>query len=585
MAFDGITTYKVTEELQDKISGGKIDKIYQPEKDEIVLLIRRPGSALRLLLSAHMDSARIYLTQRRPETPLEPPMFCMLFRKHFSGGKITAVRQLGFDRIVQISAEVYNELGDLCHKKIILEIMGRHSNLILVDEKGRIIDSVHHVGQDMSHFRMVLPGLDYAPPSHNSRLNPLETDSLPAFDSAFSQCRAPLGKGMYQIFNGISPFAAAEICYRARVPEQALYRELNDSQKEALFTAFTALFEQMQRETAQPVIYMDGISMKEYAMIPAQMMAGVQERRFESPSELLDAYYVGQDAKNRLKQKAADLHKLVTTNLERARRKYALQQEQMEDTKDREIYQRKGDLITSNIYRVEKGDRLLIAEDFYQDPPCRVEIALKENLSPSQNAQRYYARYNKLKRTEEALNGQIIQTEEEIAYLESLLTSMDLADCEKDLEDIRQELYETGYIRRNRQKRKNLAASRPLQTKTSEGLTVMIGKNNIQNDQLTFRTAGPRDLWFHAKDIPGSHTVLFCEDKEAGRDYTEQSILEAAQLAAGHSKASLSGKVAVDYTERRYVKKPAGAKPGFVIYTHQKTLQASPQKLDSSGET
>lgn len=584
MAFDGITTYKVTQELQDIIAGGKIDKIYQPEKDETVLLIRRPGGAYRLLLSAHMDSARIYLTERRPETPLEPPMFCMLFRKHFGGGKILSISQIGFDRILEIAVEVYNEMGDLCHKKIVLEIMGRHSNLILVDEGGRIIDSVHHVGQDMSHYRMVLPGLAYEPPSHNQRLNPLDMDVLEKFDRAWQECSIPPLKGMYQIFNGISPFAASEICFRARLPERILYRDLEEEQKERLFQSFVSFFQQVREDKAQPVIYMDGGRMKEYSMIPSRIMEGAQVQKYETPSQLLDAYYVGQDAKNRLNQKAQDLHKLVQTNLDRARRKCALQYQQMEDTQGREGYQRMGDLITSNIYRVQKGDKKLVAEDFYQDPPCMTEIMLKENLTPAQNAQRYYARYNKLKRTEEALTEQISQTEQEIAYLESLLTAMDLADCEKDLEDIRQELYETGYIRRNRQKRKNLAASKPLQMQTSEGLTVMVGKNNIQNDQLTFRIAAPHDLWFHVKDIPGSHTILFCAEKEFGTDYTGQSILEAAQIAASHSKAAQSAKVPVDYTERRYVKKPAGAKPGFVIYTHQKTLQATPQSLDNNGQ-
>ena len=582
MAFDGITTYKVIEELRQKIEGGKIDKIYQPEKDEIVLTIRRPGQVYRLLLSAHMDSARFYLTENKPETPLEPPMFCMLFRKHFGGGKLMHLEQVGFDRILEMDVEVYNELGDLCRKKIILEIMGRHSNLILVDENGRIIDCAHHVGQDMSHFRMVLPGLPYEAPSHNQRANPLLMEDVDRFTAVWQNCHAPIGKGMYQVFNGISPFAAAEICFRAGVSEKASFEDLTQEERERLYQAFTQLFCEMREKAAHPEIFLDGDRMREYSMVESRLMAGVERKTFDTPSALLDVYYVRQDTKNRLRQKAQDLHKLVMTHLDRARRKYDLQQKQMQDTQGREKYQRMGDLITANIYRIQMGERSLIAEDFYQDPPVEVEIALKENLTPAQNAQKYYAKYNKLKRTEEALTEQLQQTEEEIQYLESLLTAMEMADCEKDLEDIRLELYETGYVRKNRQKRKNLAASKPLTMRTSEGLEVMVGKNNIQNDQLTFKMASPFDLWFHVKDIPGSHTVLFCSGKEYGKDYTEQSILEAAQIAAGHSRAAQSSRVPVDYAERRYVKKPSGSKPGFVIYTHQKTLFVEPQSSEST---
>ena len=577
MAFDGITTYKVVEELKQKIEGGKIDKIYQPEKDEVVLAVRRPGQVYRLLLSAHMDSARFYLTEHKPETPLEPPMFCMLFRKHFGGGKIVEINQVGFDRIIEIKVEVYDEMGDLCRKRIILEIMGRHSNLILTDESGRIIDSAHHVSQDMSHFRMVLPGLQYEAPSHNQRANPLEMTEYQVFAAVWEENNAPLKKGMYQVFDGISPFIASEICHRAGVEERASFKELTDVEKESLYYAFSGVFTQMQQEAACPTIFMDGDQMKEYSMIASRQMMGVEQKCFETPSQLLDVYYVRQDAKNRLRQKAQDLHKLVMNNLDRARRKCELQYKQLEDTQGREKYQRLGDLVTSNIYRIKLGDRKVEVEDFYEDPPQMVEIQLKTNLTPAQNAQKFYAKYNKLKRTEEALTEQITQTEEEIAYLESILDAMELADCEKDLEDIRLELYETGYIRKNRQKKKNLSASKPLEMQTSEGLKVLVGKNNIQNDQLTFKISSPFDLWFHVKDIPGSHTILFCADKEYGVDYTDKSILEAAHIAASHSKAAAGSNVPVDYAQRRYVKKPSGSKPGFVIYTHQKTIYVTPQ--------
>ncbi|MBQ7064509.1 MAG: NFACT family protein [Firmicutes bacterium] len=576
MAFDGITTYYVTEELRQMVLGGKIDKIYQTDTDEVVLQIRRPGNVYRLLLSAHGDSARFYLTEQKPETPLEPPMFCMLFRKHFGGGRVADIRQIGFDRILEIRAEVYNELGDPCVKQIILEVMGRHSNLILVDEKGTIIDCVHHVGQTMSHFRTVLPGLPYQAPSHNQRIDPPAVRDYDEFDRAWEGKHNAVGKSMYQVFNGISPFAASEICFRAGVSDRAAYEDLPEEQKNSLYAAFSDYFREMLTEPACPAIFLDGDQMKEYSMISSRMMAGVGSRTFQTPSELLDIYYVRQDNKNRLRQKSQDLHKLVSTNLDRVNRKETLQSRQLAETADRDRYQRAGDLILSNIYRLHAGDEKFEAEDFYEDPPVTREIELNPHLSPSQNAQKYYDKYNKLKRTEEAVTLQLEDTRREAAYLASILDALEMADCEKDLEDIRAELAQTGYLRRSKAKRRNLQASRPLEFTTSEGLMVLVGKNNVQNDQLTFKMATPFDYWFHVKDMPGSHVILFCGDRKLGQDYTEQSILEAAQIAAGHSSLAEDGKVSVDYTQRRYVKKPSGAKPGFVNYTHQKTLVVEP---------
>ena len=574
MAFDGTTTYKVTEELEERITGGKIDRIYQTEKDEVVLQIRRGRDVSRLLLSAHAESARFYLTEQKPETPLEPPMFCMLFRKHFNSGRILECRQIGFDRILEIAVQGYSDLGDPCEKRIILEIMGRHSNLILVDENGRIIDSVHHVGQSMSSFRTVLPGLAYETPSHNHRLDPRETAEQADFDAAWDGRTGAIRKSMFQIWNGISPFTTAEICFAAGIDGGKSYTDLTEAERESLFAGFYKYFHETLRLRPDPRIFAN----REYCMVESRMMADTEYQGFSSPSELLDAYYVREDNKNRLKQKAQDLRHLVISNLDRAERTEELQDRQMAETKEREPYRRAGDLILANIYRIKQGDTLLETEDFYQDPPVMTEIALDPNLTPSQNAQRNYKKYDKLKRTEEALTGQLKETREEVAYLRSILNAMELADCEKDIEDIRSELAQTGYLKHTagRNKKKNLQASHPLVFETSEKLRVLVGKNNMQNDLLTFKMASPYDIWLHVKNVPGSHTILFCGDRKLGLDYTEQSIIDAARIAAAHSSVSEDSRVAVDYTERRYVKKPSGSKPGFVIYTHQKTLVVEP---------
>ncbi len=579
MAFDGITTRKVVEELAGRIVGCRVDKIYQPESDAVVLALRKTGETCRLLMSAQADSARLYLTMEKPETPLEPPTFCMLFRKHFGAGKVVSVGQVGFDRIVDIAVETYNELGDLCVKHIILEMMGRHSNLMLVDENGRIIDCVHHVGQGMSHFRAVLPGLPYEHPSHNHRANPLETADLAAFAGAFAGAEAKtLERAFGQAFDGISPFAAREICFRAHLSERETFGRLGEGERDRLFGAFTGFFDEVKGGKTLPVIYLEGDRMVEYSMIRCRMMEGTDTLEFDTPSMLLDAFYVPQDGKNRLKQRSQDLHKLLRTHEERVQKKLALQEGQLKDAAGKEIYRHYGDLITAYIYLVKGGEEKLVCEDFYEDPPRPAEVPLDPHKTPSQNAQKYYNRYNKLKRTEEAVTVQIAETREEAAYLESMFRALEIADCEKDIENIRQELAANGYIRKSRGKKRNLRESRPLEYTTSEGLAVRVGKNNVQNDELTFRMATPFDLWLHVKDVPGSHVILFCGDRKKGENYTDKSIEEAAAIAAGHSSVSGDTKVTVDYTERRYVKKPAGSKPGYVHYTHQKSIVVEPRR-------
>ena len=575
MPFDGITTFAACQELSEALIGGRIDKIYQPEADEAVLNIRSHGKMVRLLLTANASHARLHLTQQKPETPLQPPMFCMLFRKHFTGGKIVQILQHHFDRIVEIRVEVLNELGDLCEKSIFMEIMGKHSNLILVDERGQIIDCVRHVNPLMSSVRSVQPGLLYHLPTHNQKANPLELipHGAVSFGASMQAYEGPVEKGLYQTFNGLSPFAAREILCRAGVDGRERFQELNQKQQGSIREALEELLEQAQQSSGPYRLYRDENGrILDFSIVPYQIMKGVDTQEFITLGDLMDVYYARTDVQDKMKQKSQDLRHLVMTNLERAQKKQGLQEKQLADTQDREEDRIKGELITANVYQLKKGMNQCQLVNYYEEDAPLMEIRLDVNLTPAQNAQKYFARYNKQKRTEEALTVQLELTREEVRYLESILSAMEMADCEKDLEDIRAELYETGYIKKARKAHKNLSVSKPISFVTTEGVKGFVGKNNIQNDQLTFKTAGPYDEWFHVKDMPGSHVILQVGGLTAGKDYTEQSFLEAAAMAAAHSKGAGGNNVPVDHTQRRYVKKPSGAKPGFVNYTHQQTI-------------
>ena len=589
MPFDGITTYRLVNECGRLLVGGRIDKIYQPEADEIVLNIRSMGKLFHLLLSADPSHARFQLTENKPETPLTPPAFCMVFRKHFSGNKILNVRQHHFDRILEVETEGLNEMGDLVQRKILLEIMGKHSNLMLVDENGRILDSIRHVNPLMSSVRQVGPGLIYELPTHNHKSDPTQPLSEEEFDETISAAPGPVLTALYQTFNGLSPFAASEIIARASqsvpIPEKERYEALSFEAKQALKAAFDSFIAEVLEADGPCLLYREPSGkMRDFSIVPYVSMDDVEAEAFDSLSALLDVFCARSDTVDKMRQKSQDLRHLVNTNLDRARRKDILQKKQLEDTKGREADRVRGNLITANVYQLKKGMTKAELPNYYEEGMPLMEIRLDENLTPAQNAQRYYARYNKQKRTEEALSVQIVQTEEEIEYLESILAAIELADCERDIEDIREELHEAGYVRKTQGKKKNLAKSKPIAFTTSEGVHGLIGKNNIQNDQLTFKTAMPNDEWFHVKDLPGSHVILQVASLEKGRDYTDQSLLEAAIMAAAHSSAKGGNNVPVDHTRRVFVKKPAGSKPGFVRYTHPETIFVKASWIEEAGK-
>ena len=588
MPFDGFSAHRVAEELYELLAGGRIDKIYQPEADQIVMNIRSRGSVFHLLLCAGASSARFQLTQKKTETPLSPPMFCMLLRKHLGNGKITDISQIHFDRILRIDVEALDELGDIRTKTLILEVMGKHSNLILVDDNMRIIDSIRHVNPLMSSVRQIGPGLFYTWPTHNEKTDPLvfieETKdrSREEINRWLDRIIAPgpILKAVYTSFHGFSPFSSRELLFRCKVDEKEIFSELTEERKYGFYESLVTMISQLKAARGPYQLYVseEGTPL-DFSVIDYQSMEGTLGRSYPSLDLLLDEYYARIQKTDVLKQKAQDLRHLLTTNLDRVRKKLILQEKSMEDTKSREEDKIKADLITANVYQLKEGMSFCDLPNYYEEEMPLVRISLDPHLSPAQNAQKYYRRYNKLKRTEEALIGQMESTREEKAYLESVLAALDLSDCEQDLMDIREEMSANGYLKKTVKGKKNLQKSKPLGFLTEEGVKGYIGKNNVQNDYLTFRMARPRDEWFHVKNIPGSHVILLVQDLVFGKDYTEKSILQGAAQAALHSSAGEENRVTVDHTRVMYVKKPAGSKPGFVRYTHEQSIEVPAEEM------
>ncbi|HHW66758.1 MAG: hypothetical protein PWP07_1916 [Epulopiscium sp.] len=578
MALDGIVISNIVYELKKLLLGGRIDKIYQPESDEIVLHTRGKGSSYRLLLTSHSNHPRLHITNHNKKNPESPPMFCMLLRKHLSGGKIVDVIQPDFERIVEFHIESLNEMGDLCIKKLIIEIMGRHSNIILTDSDNRILDSIIHVSKDKSSVREVLPGRIYVRPPSQDKLNPLLVPDNDFGKFLKGTNGTKLQQAIYKSFSGISPVVASEICYRAHLDPSLYLEELTDENRNALSNVMQHLFSLIKNNsfTPQIILHPNTNEPVDFSSIEMTQFLDYKKQSFDSISEVIELYYAEKDNLSRIKQKSNDIHKIIQNNLERCYKKKDLQLQKLKEVSDREYLRVYGELITANIYAISKGMNSFETINFYEEEQPLVTIPLDPMLTPSENAQLYFKQYNKAKRTHLALIEQLKQTEEEIQYLESLLTATESSTDESDINDIRYELKEQGYIKmRNPKQSKNQVKSKPLHFYSSDGFDIYVGKNNRQNDELTLRFASPSDLWFHTKDIPGSHVIIKTQNKEV----PHTTILEAANLAAFYSKAKTSSNVPVDYTLKKNVKKPNGAKPGMVIYDHYNTIYITPDKL------
>lgn len=559
MAFDGITVAALTKELKETICDGRIAKIAQPESDELLLTIKTKEGQRRLSISASASLPLIYLTNDNKPSPMTAPNFCMLLRKHIGNGRIVDVSQPGLERIIQLRIEHLDELGDLRQKTLVVEIMGKHSNIIFCDEKDQIIDSIKHVPAQMSSVREVLPGRPYFIPDTMEKQDPL-TAADEDFSRALRGKPMRISKAVYTSFTGISPVVAEEICYLAGIDSQMTASDLTDDMLTHLYRQFQYYMEDVRNGAFNPVIYFDGNTPKEFSALPLTHFQNLEKKEYSSISEVLSTYYATRNALVRIRQKSADLRHIVQTALERNRKKYELQSRQLKDTENRDLYKVYGELINAYGYQLPEGSKELTALNYYTGE--ELTIPLDPVKTPQENAQKYFARYNKQKRTYEALTELISETGDEIRYLESVESALDIALYEEDLTQIKEELSQAGYIRRRQQKKKAKILSRPLHYVSSDGYHMYVGKNNLQNEELTFHFASGNDWWFHAKGVPGSHVIL----KSGGDEVPDRTFEEAGRLAAYYSKNRGNEKAEIDYIEKKHVKKVNGGRPGFVIY-------------------
>lgn len=570
MAFDGITIANIITELNNHLTGGRIYKIAQPEKDELLLTIKNQRATFRLFISASASLPLVYLTDHNRTSPLTAPNFCMLLRKHIGNGKIISITQPSLERIIRFEIEHLNELGDLCKKYLIVEIMGKHSNIIFVNDEDMIIDSIKHVPLHVSSVREVLPGRPYFIPQTQDKLDPLIIDEDTFVNQILSH-PLPITKAIFTSLTGISPLCAEEICYRASIDGGAATESLNDVAKKHLYHTFARTIEDLKEGNFAPNIIYQNDEPIEYSCITLSMYEDQTSKSFDSISTLLETYYAEKNIVTRIRQKSVDLRKIVATILERNIKKYQLQEKQMKDTEKREKYRIYGELINTYGYDIKDGDKHLEAINYYNNE--LVKVPLNPELTPQENAQKHFERYNKAKRTAEALDTLLADTGKEIEHLESIKTSLDMALSESDLAQIKEELIQYGYIKRKNVGGKNAKIiSKPLHYRSSDGYDIFVGKNNFQNEELTFKVATGDDWWFHAKEMPGSHVIV----KTGGDELPDATFEEAGRLAAYYSKARKSPKVEIDYTLRRNLKKPPGGILGFVIYHQNYSLMSRP---------
>ena len=559
MAFDGIVVADLVHEFRNELIGGRIARIAQPETDELLLTIKTTDGQRRLLISADASLPLIYLTDANKPAPMTAPNFCMLLRKHIGGGRIIDIRQPKLERIIHFTIEHLDELGDLCRKELIVEIMGKHSNIIFCTSDGKIIDSIKHVSAQMSSVREVLPGREYFIPDTMHKADPLTVDA-DTFTGLLKEKPMPVSKAVYTSFTGISPVTAEEICHLAGLDSALPAKEYSEDILFHLYTQFTIYLSAIKEGRFTPAIYYDGREPKEFAALPLTHFDGYECREYTSISEVLSTFYSTRSLLTRIRQKSADLRHIVQTALERNRKKYDLQLRQLKDTENREKFRIYGELINTYGYNVEEGARKLDALNYYTNE--MVSIPLDPTKTPQENAQRYFAKYNKQKRTFGALSELSKETLEDINYLESVQTALDIALTEEDLAQIREELAGAGYIRRRFTKKKIRIKNEPLHYISSDGYHIYVGKNNLQNEELTFHFASGNDWWFHAKQAPGSHVIV----KSNGDELPDRTFEEAGRLAAYYSSMRGSDKVEIDYVQKKHVKKPNGARPGFVVY-------------------
>ncbi len=572
MPLDAICLQAVVEELRPQLLNLRIDKVQQPARDQVILLLR--GNK-RLLLNAGANAPRIQLTETARDNPAEPPMFCMLLRKHLVGARVADITQPLLERLVRLELDITDDFGQPGKRTLVLEAMGRRSNLILLDGEGRIIDCMRRVDADMSAQRQVLPGLYYEPPASVGRL-PITEESEEGFRQklAAANPERQLDAFLLDSYFGISPLMARELAFRTAGASDARLLELNETGRTNFWREIYQFSDAIKENKFTPIMLKKEGSPEEFACFPILQYGGLLEpERFDSFSALLDSFYEQRERQERVRQRGADLIRTATTARDRLRRKLAMQEKDYAATQDRDRLRICGDLITSNLYRMERGQSKLVCENFYDENCAETTIQLDPLLTPQQNAAKYYKRYTKAKTAEKYLREQMEFARRDAEYLESVLEEISHAETEQDFIDIRNELRDAGFLRKQGKKEIKRAA-KPRGFRTTSGFRVLVGRNNRQNDQLTCKEADHRDLWFHTQKIHGSHVILCTE----GREVDDDTIVEVAKLAAYYSQARESGNVPVDYTMVKNVKKPAGARPGMVIYKTCRTVNVTPDE-------
>ena len=578
MAFDGITIAALTAELAERLVGGRIAKIAQPEKDELLLTIKPREGQCRLLLSADASLPLAVLTEENKKAPMTAPSFCMLLRKHIAGGRILSITQPGLERIIEFRIEHLNEMGDLCQKLLIVELMGKHSNIIFCDDKGMILDAIKHISSLVSSVREVLPGREYFRVQTTDKTDLLlladdvagsPAGQVPApaalrkvFDAKLFTKPAAAARSFYQSFTGISPVMAQELCYRSGIDADRPWEAVDEEKRERFVQAVYELLGKLAKGNFSPCLVIDQKERRtvEFGVFAYEIYSMFEQQPYESVSALLLAYYGSKARQSRIRQKSADLRHIVTVALERQSKKLDLQIQQLKDTEKREQFKVWGELLHTYGYQARGGEKSLTVPNYYTGED--ITIPLDPQKTAMENAARFFDRYGKLKRTYENLSVLVTETEACKEHLESVMTALEIAENEEDLAQIRDELADAGYIRSRAGGKKKTVRSSPLHFISSDGFDIYVGKNNFQNEEITFGLATGNDWWFHAKKRPGSHVIL----RTGGKEVPDRAFEEAGRLAAHFSKSDTEGRIEVDYIQKKHVKKPAGANPGFVVY-------------------
>lgn len=575
MALDGIVISSLVHELNETILGQKISKIAQPENDELLLTIKGNSTQHRLCLSASASLPFAYLTESNKTAPLTAPTFCMVLRKHIANGKITKIYQPGLERIIHFEIEHLNELGDLCKKELIIELMGKHSNIIFCNENQTIIDSIKHVSSAMSSVREVLPGRQYfIAATQGEKTSPLDVSASVVAD-ILRQKPSTVVKAIYGSFTGISPLLANEISFRAGLDADAPVASLSEDQLLHLANHFCWFMDEVKAHQFDPVIIRKDREPVEFSCMDLKEYADYDIEHYDSISRVLEVFYAERSNYTRIRQKSVDLRKIVSTALERNVKKYDLQLKQLKDSEKKEKYKLYGEMIQAYGYGLPEGAKELLAENYYDNNNV-IKVPLDPTLSAMENSKKYFDKYGKLKRTAEALNELIVQTKAQIDHLESIQNALDIATSADDLVQIKQELAEYGFIKKIRFAKKEKIKSKPFHYRSTDGYDIYVGKNNYQNDELTFKFATGNDWWFHAKGMPGSHVIVKANNEEL----PDRVFEEAGKLAGYYSKGRDSDKIEIDYLQKKNVKKPNGSAPGFVVYYTNYSLTIHPDITD-----